>query len=106
MKTTRGFIIAQRDRTVLLSLEEVATRSRLHPDLLQRFVTLGLIDPVEGATDLFRPEVIFRLQQILRLRRDLGINYNAAGLVLELLDRIERLEAELRHYQAQVLEHP
>lgn len=99
MKTTHGFMIMQRDRTALLSLHEVAARSRLHPTLLHRFVTLGLIDPAEGSTDLFRPEVILRLQQIIRLRQDLGVNYNAAGLVLDLLERIEKLEAELRQYQ-------
>ena len=99
MKTTHGVMIAQRDRATLLSLDEVAARSRLHPALLHRFVTLGLIDPAEGSTELFPPEVILRLQQILRLRRDLGINYNAAGLVLDLLERIESLETELRQYR-------
>ena len=82
-----------------LSLDEVATRCHLHPSLLKRFVTLGLIDPVEASTDLFQPEVVLRLQRILRLRRDLGINYNAVGLVLDLLERIEALETELRQFQ-------
>jgi hypothetical protein len=37
---------------------------------------------------------------LLRLRRDLGVNYNAAGLILELLERIEQLEARLRQYES------
>ncbi len=102
IKLAHGVMITQRDTSVLLSVEEVAARSRLHPDLLHRFVTLGLIDPAEGFTDLFRPEVILKLQQILRLRRDLGVNYNAAGLVLHLLERIEELETELHQYQQSV----
>jgi chaperone modulatory protein CbpM len=83
----------------LLTVDEVATRCGLHPELVQRLVVLGLIDPEEGYSDLFRPEITLRIQRILRLRRDLGVNYNAAALVLDLLDRIAALEGRLRRYE-------
>lgn len=83
----------------LLTFEDVATRCGLHPDLVERLVTLGLIDFAEGYRDRFRPEVTLRVQRILRLRQDLSISYNAAGLVLDLLERIEVLEARLRHFE-------
>jgi DNA-binding transcriptional MerR regulator len=94
-----GRMVVWNRHRALLSLDEVAARCHLHPSLLKRFVTLGLIDPVEASADLFQPDVILRLQRILRLRRDLGINYNAAGLVLDLLERIDALETELRQFQ-------
>ena len=84
----------------LLTLEEVATRCSLHPELVRRLMLLGVIDPEEGAGEWFRPEVTLRLQRTLRLRRDLGVNYNAAALVLDLLDRIDALETRLRHLEA------
>lgn len=84
----------------LLTLEEVATRCSLHPELVRRLMLLGLIDPEEGSGEWFRPEVTLRLQRILRLRRDLGVNYNAAGLVLDLLDRIDALEVRLRYFES------
>ena len=103
MTNESGFIVPWRRRWDLLTLEEVAARCGLHPGLVQRLVALGLIDPEEGYTDLFPPEVTLRIQRVLRLRRDLGINYNAAGLVLELLERIEELETRLRQLQESIL---
>jgi len=84
-----------------LSLEEVAARCGLHPLLVERFVALGLIDPVEGDSNGFAPETPLRLQRALRLRRDLGLSYNGAALVLDLLDRIEALERRLHQYERQ-----
>jgi len=86
-------------RLGLLTVDEVAARCGLHPELVQRLVVLGLIDPEEGYSDLFRPEITLRIQRILRLRRDLGVNYNAAALVLDLLERIDALEGRLRRYE-------
>lgn len=83
-----------------LSLQEMAAECGLHPDLVQRFVTLGIIDPLENNPTYFAPQAARRLRRLLRLRRDLGVNYNAAGLVLELLERIEQLEARLRQYES------
>jgi hypothetical protein len=89
----------------LLSLEEVAARCGLHPLLVERFVALGLIDPVEGEVNQFPPEATLRLQRALRLRRDLGLSYNGAALVLELLDRIEALERRLDQYERKAVFH-
>jgi hypothetical protein len=58
-----------------------------------------MIDPADGA-DAFAPEAALQLQRILRLRHDLGINYNAAALILDLLERIEALEARLRQFES------
>jgi DNA-binding transcriptional MerR regulator len=99
MTGKHALTIARWYRLGLLTVDEVAARCGLHPELVQRLVVLGLIDPEEGYSDLFRPEITLRIQRILRLRRDLGINYNAAALVLDLLERIEALEGRLRHYE-------
>jgi hypothetical protein len=36
----------------------------------------------------------------MRLRKELGINYAGVGVVLELLSRIEKLEARIRQLEA------
>lgn len=46
--TVNGFLIRQEPGGLTLSLEEVAVRCGLHPRVVERFVTLGLIDPEEG----------------------------------------------------------
>ena len=81
-----------------LSTHQAATRCQVHPELIERFVQLGLCDPLawdEAAQEwVFASDVVPLVRRILRLRRDLGINYAGIGVVLELLARIERLERE------------
>jgi len=103
--TVQRFMIRRTLGQRPLSLEEVAARCGLHPLLVERFVALGLIDPVEGEANQFAPEAPVRLQRALRLRRDLGLSYNGAALVLELLDRIEALERRLDQYERQAVFH-
>ncbi|WP_378730796.1 chaperone modulator CbpM [Nocardia brasiliensis] len=81
-----------------LHLETVAWRAGLHPDLVRRLVALGLLDSVrDSAGELrFEPSAVAVAARIQRLRTGLGLNYAAIGLVLDLLDRIEELEADLR----------
>jgi hypothetical protein len=81
-----------------LSLETVARRSGLHPDLIRRFVALGLVDVVRDASGrlVFDPTAPAALARVQRLRTGLCLNYASLGLVLDLLDRISLLEAALR----------
>lgn len=88
-----------RHRLGLLTLEEVAARCHLHPELVRHFAALGMIDAA-GEGERFSPEVAHQLQRILRLRHDLGINYNAAALILDLLERIDALETRLRQVES------
>ena len=81
-----------------LSTRQAAARCQVHPELLERFVQLGLCDPLAwdeaGQEWVFASDVVPLVRRILRLRRDLGINYAGIGVVLDLLARIERLERE------------
>ncbi|MEU0971063.1 chaperone modulator CbpM [Streptomyces sp. NPDC005917] len=82
----------------MLSLDTVSRRSGLHPDLVRRFVALGLVDadrdPAGRLT--FAPTAPAALARVQRLRTGLCLNYASIGLVLDLLDRISLLEAALR----------
>jgi chaperone modulatory protein CbpM len=84
-------------RSVRLGPSAVEAATSIHPELLRRLVALGLLDAETGALgDLrFPPSVVIRIARIQRLHADLSLNYAAIGLVLDLLDRIDRLEAEL-----------
>ncbi len=85
-----------------LGLDAVATRSGLHPDLVRRFVTLGLVDATgtpPGDCGSSRP-----LPPPSPASNDYGpalpLNYASLGLVLDLLDRISELEDALRRSNA------
>jgi DNA-binding transcriptional MerR regulator len=85
----------------LLSQEEFARRSGVHPDLVRRFVALGLVRASRGADGAlwFAPGQLMSVARIERLRTGLSLNYAALGLVVELLDRIRALEIALRRQQ-------
>lgn len=77
-----------------LDLEMVAAASRVHPELLQRFVELGLVPArQDGSGRLwFTPAAPELVRRIVRLHADLSLNYAAVALVIDLLDRIDALE--------------
>jgi len=71
-------------------IDVLARDAGLHPDLVRRLDRLGALDgssPREAAS---------RLARIVRLRRDLGLNYAGAILACELLVRIDELERRAR----------
>jgi hypothetical protein len=87
-----------------ITLDDLARRVNLHPELLRRFIALGLLEPVAGRADAasgadgptFGPDSPATVAQICRLHVGLGLNYAAIGVVIDLLARIDRLEATLR----------
>ncbi|MET9556773.1 chaperone modulator CbpM [Streptomyces sp. NPDC006645] len=85
-----------------LSVEGVARRSGLHPDLVRRFAALGLVQARRDTRGQlwFEPTAPATLARAQRLRAGLSLNYASLGLVLDLLDRINELEAELRRGNA------
>jgi DNA-binding transcriptional MerR regulator len=91
-------LILWRSANSLLSIEDLANAAYLHPRRVQKFVHLGLLEPSaeSGSGPLFPVSSVDRLQRILRLKRDLGINFSGIAVVLELRERIENLQNELR----------
>jgi chaperone modulatory protein CbpM len=89
------YVLAQRPR---LSLDAFARRSGLHPDMVRRYVALGLLPCQHDARGAlwFEPSTLAAVPRIQRLRVGLGLNYAAIGLVLDLLQRIEELESASR----------
>lgn len=84
-------------RSARLDLAAAAAQSGLHPDLVERFVDLGLVVPwtTDAAGRMwFTPAAPAQMRRIVRLHADLALNYAAIALVLELLDRIEALEGQ------------
>jgi hypothetical protein len=72
----------------VIPVEALAREAGLHPELVRRLMALGAVEP--GA-----PDAATRLVRVVRLRRDLGLNYAGAILACELLMRIDDLEAQL-----------
>lgn len=77
-----------------LDLEMVAAASRVHPELVQRFVELGLVPARQDVSGRlwFTPAAPELVRRIVRLHADLSLNYAAVALVIDLLARIDALE--------------
>src|SRR5207245_10635466 len=79
-------LILWRTEHSLLTLEDLANAAGLHPELVEKFVGYGLLEPSAntGSHPLFPASSVERLRCILRLRRDLGVNLEGGAVVLEM----------------------
>lgn len=64
----------------------------IHPDIVQQLVEWGIVE-IQGGYVHFRQAV--RLQKLMRLRRKLGVNLPGAAIIVDLLERIEKLQDEI-----------
>jgi chaperone modulatory protein CbpM len=85
-------------RPTRLDLETFSRTAKVHPDLVRRFVALGLLDATRDAAGelWFPPPQLAAVARLQRLRAGFSLNYAALGLVVDLLDRVATLEAALR----------
>lgn len=64
-----------------------------NPELLIRLDELGMITLRQG---MISSSDLHRVKRMLRLRSRLGVNLTGAAVILDLLDRIDELEAEIQ----------
>ncbi len=76
----------------------------LHPQTLRHYEEVGLVDPqrTKGNVRLYTPTDIDRLRQIGRLTDDLGVNLAGVQIILDMRERLERLQLELDSRQAEM----
>jgi DNA-binding transcriptional MerR regulator len=71
--------------------------------MVDRLVEWGLLEPEQSEPELlFQETVVPRIWRIMRLRRDLGINWAGIGVVLDLLARIDEMEREMAWLRKQI----
>ncbi len=75
----------------------VAERFGIHPQTIRLYEREGLIRPPRssGNTRLYDKETVERLEMILTLTRDLGVNLAGVEVILELRSRLARMEGEV-----------
>lgn len=81
----------------LYTFEYAASVTETSTIVIERFVELGLIEPL--GTMLCAREIA-RIAQIKRLRQDLGLNLVGAAMVLDLAQEIAQLRAKLKALQS------
>jgi MerR family transcriptional regulator/heat shock protein HspR len=75
----------------------VSMRYGVHPQTLRLYEREGLLTPsrTEGKTRLYSDEDLERLEFILNLTRDLGVNLAGVEVVLGMRDRLNSLQEDL-----------
>ncbi len=75
----------------------VAEKYDVHPQTLRLWEREGLIKPArsKGNTRLYDDETCRRLETILTLTRDLGVNLAGVEIILNLKEQVERLQREV-----------
>jgi MerR family transcriptional regulator/heat shock protein HspR len=75
----------------------VAERYDIHPQTLRLYEREGLIKPTRSAgnTRLYDEEAIRRLEIILALTRDLGVNLAGVEVILNMKERMDQMQGEV-----------
>jgi chaperone modulatory protein CbpM len=86
------------DESTEITLSQLCEVCSVEHTLIEQLVAEGVLDPVGNRSG----EVLFRYTSVrvtlttIRLQDDLGVNLPGAALALDLLERIEELQRQLK----------
>lgn len=81
-------------------ISNVAKTYDVHPQTLRLYERQGLLKPSrsEGNTRLYTDEDLERLELILNLTRELGVNLAGVEIILNMRARVEEMQKEIRQF--------
>jgi MerR family transcriptional regulator/heat shock protein HspR len=81
-------------------ISSVAEMYGIHPQTLRLYEREGLLKPsrTEGNTRLYTEEDLERLEFILNLARDLGVNIAGIAIVLQMRERMEEMNRQMQSF--------
>jgi len=85
-------------KTKLYTIGVVASMFNIHPQTLRLYEKEGLIKPTrsKGRTRYYTEEDLQRLEFILTLSRNLGVNLAGIDIILRMKEQIDELEAQIQ----------
>jgi MerR family transcriptional regulator/heat shock protein HspR len=85
-------------------ISAVAEMYGIHPQTLRLYEREGLLKPsrTEGNTRLYTHEDLERLEIILSLARDLGVNISGIAIILQLRERMEEMQRQMAEFVSYV----
>ena len=86
------------DEQTTFSLVELCRSCSVEAEFIEAMVEQGILEPTgkQGRHWCFPASSLRRTRVTLHLQRDLGVNLAGAALALELLERIDALNARVR----------
>lgn len=96
-----------RKKSMTYTIGVVAETYGLHQQTLRLYEREGLLKPSrsKGNTRLYTDEDLVRLETILSLTRDLGVNLAGVGIILDMLERMDHMQRDFEQILAALREH-
>src|SRR5512145_3372374 len=90
----------------LYMISVVSEMLGIHPQTLRLYEREGFIKPHRsgGNTRLYSDDDVEKLEMILRLTRELGVNLAGVEVILSMREKIEQMQAEMEQAMVQLRE--
>src|SRR6476469_10632280 len=84
-------------RAKTFTISAVAEQFELHPQTLRLYEREGLLKPSrsDGNTRLYTSEDLERLEVILKLTRDLGVNLAGVEIILNMREKMGEMQRQI-----------
>jgi MerR family transcriptional regulator, heat shock protein HspR len=81
-------------------ISAVAEQYQIHPQTLRLYEREGLLKPSrsEGNTRLYTDQDLERLEVILKLTRDLGVNLAGVEIILNMRERMAEMQRQIEDF--------
>lgn len=83
-------------------ISSVAEQYEIHPQTLRLYEREGLLKPSrsEGNTRLYTDDDLERLEVILHLTRDLGVNLAGVEIILNMREKMGEMQSQIQEFVA------
>jgi MerR family transcriptional regulator, heat shock protein HspR len=87
-------------RKAAFMISAVAEQYQLHPQTLRLYEREGLLKPSrsDGNTRLYTAEDLERLEVILKLTRDLGVNLAGVEIILNMREKMGEMQRQIESF--------
>lgn len=91
---------AKRKKQGAYMISAVAEMYDIHPQTLRLYEREGLLKPsrTDGNTRLYTDEDLERLEFILSLARELGVNISGIAIILNMRERMEQMQQQMQEF--------
>ena len=92
--------MTKRNGKAYYMISAVAHKYSIHPQTLRLYEREGLLKPsrTEGNTRLYSEEDLEQLETILSLTRDLGVNLAGVEIILNMREKMNRMQHEFENF--------
>ena len=94
--------MAKKTTRAAFMISSVAEQYQIHPQTLRLYEREGLLKPSrsDGNTRLYTEEDLERLEVILKLTRDLGVNLAGVEIILNMREKMSEMQHQIEDFVA------